>query len=69
MSERGTPRRSTVTIDQLWVMAGTWYASRLTLESRRPAAAEIRGIFSGILGSRKVSDIIHLLAVRHQLCT
>jgi hypothetical protein len=46
--ERGTPRRPTVSMDQLWRMAVTWYASRLTLESRRPAAAEIRGIFAAI---------------------
>jgi hypothetical protein len=42
----GTSRRPTVTMDQLWGMATAWYASRLTLESRRPAAAEIPGIFA-----------------------
>ena len=45
---RGTARRPTVTMDQLWEMAVTWYGSRLTLESRRPAAPEIRGIFASI---------------------
>jgi hypothetical protein len=49
---RGTPRRPTVRMDQLWRMATTWYGSRLTPESHRPAAAEIRGIFAaiGLLG-------------------
>jgi hypothetical protein len=45
---RGTPRRPTVTMDQLWQIATIWYASRLTLESRRPAAQEIRAIFEGV---------------------
>ena len=45
---RGTPRRPTVRMDQLWQMAVTWYGSRLTPEARRPAAAEIRGIFAAI---------------------
>src|ERR1041384_1231672 len=35
-------------MDQLWTMATTWYASRLEEVSRRPQAAEMRGIFRAI---------------------
>ena len=35
-------------MDQLWQMAVTWYSNRLEPESRRPDAAEIRGIFERI---------------------
>ena len=35
-------------MDQLWQMAVTWYSTRLEPESRRPDAAEIRGIFERI---------------------
>jgi hypothetical protein len=45
---RGLARRPSVTMDQLWQLAVTWYASRLTPESRRPAPAEMRSIFEGI---------------------
>ena len=45
---KGTPRRPSVTIDQLWRLSVTWYSSRLTLESRRPAPTEMRSIFEGI---------------------
>jgi hypothetical protein len=45
---KNTPRRPTVTMDQLWKLATTWYSSRLTKESRRPAPAEMRTIFEGI---------------------
>lgn len=34
-----------VRMDQLWGMATAWYANRLDPASRRPAPAEIRGIF------------------------
>jgi hypothetical protein len=43
-----TPRRPTVTMDQLWKLATTWYGSRLTPESRRPQPAEMRAIFESI---------------------
>jgi hypothetical protein len=35
-------------MDQLWRLAVTWYATRLEADSRRPAPAEMRGIFAGI---------------------
>lgn len=45
-------RRPTVSMDQLWRLAVTWYATRLEPESRRPAPSEMRGIFEaiGLLG-------------------
>lgn len=46
--ERGVPLRPLVTIDQLWAMATTWYATRLDADSRRPKPDEIRGIFARI---------------------
>lgn len=46
--ERRTPRRPTVRMDQLWRLAVTWYATRLEADSRRPAPAEMRGIFESI---------------------
>ena len=45
---RGAPRRPVVTMQQLWTMATTWYASRLEVDSRRPQADEMRGIFAAI---------------------
>ncbi len=42
------PRRPLVTLDQLWHLASVWYANRLTVESRRPAADEIVGIFAAV---------------------
>ena len=45
---RGIEPRPRVRMDQLWKMAVTWYATRLEAESRRPAPAEIRGIFAAI---------------------
>ncbi len=46
-ARRASPR-PVVRIDQLWRLAVTWYGSRLQPDSRRPAAAEIPGIFAGI---------------------
>jgi hypothetical protein len=37
-----------VLVDQLWQLAVTWYGSRLEPDSRRPAPAEMRGIFAAI---------------------
>jgi hypothetical protein len=37
-----------VRVDQLWQLAVTWYGSRLEPDSRRPAPAEMRGIFAAI---------------------
>ncbi|MFI5372586.1 MAG: hypothetical protein ACHQ52_13605, partial [Candidatus Eisenbacteria bacterium] len=45
---RSTPLRPLVTMDQLWTMATTWYATRLEEVSRRPGADEMRGIFAAI---------------------
>jgi len=45
---KGVPRRPLVRMDQLWTMSVTWYGTRLDPDSRRPAPAEIRGIFAGI---------------------
>ena len=41
-------RRPSVRMDQLWHLAVTWYGTRLEPESRRPAPAEMRGIFEGL---------------------
>ena len=42
------PRRPLVSLDQLWHLAVHWYANRITVESRRPAAAEMVSIFASI---------------------
>jgi len=45
---RGVVPRPIVRMDQLWHLAVTWYGTRLEAVSRRPAAAEMRGIFESI---------------------
>jgi hypothetical protein len=45
---RGVPAGPPVRMDQLWHLAVTWYGTRLQEDSRRPAAAEMRGIFQSI---------------------
>ena len=45
---RGVSPRPIVRMDQLWQLAVTWYGTRLEAESRRPAPAEMRGIFEGL---------------------
>jgi len=45
---RGAEPGPAVRLDQLWQLAVTWYGSRLEPESRRPAPAEMRGIFAGL---------------------
>ena len=47
-SSRQLPRRPVISMDQLWHLATTWYENRLTIESRRPAADEMIGIFADI---------------------
>ena len=47
-SKRGEPLRPLATMPQLWMMATTWYSTRLEETSRRPKGDEIRGIFAGI---------------------
>jgi hypothetical protein len=42
---RGVPRRPTVFPHQLWQLALVWYENRLTVESRRPDAAEMVEVF------------------------
>ena len=42
------PLRPLVTMDQLWIMATTWYSTRLEAASRRPAPTEMRSIFASI---------------------
>ena len=44
---RGVPVRPLVTIDQLWTLATTWYATRLQENSRRPRPDEMKAIFAG----------------------
>jgi hypothetical protein len=45
---RNIPRRPLVRLDQLWQLAVTWYANRLTIESRRPKPDEMMSIFASI---------------------
>ena len=42
------PRRPIISLDQLWQLAVHWYANRLTVESRRPAADEMVSIFASV---------------------
>ncbi len=44
----GSPVRPLVDLEQLWFLSTTWYGNRLTVESRRPKADEMVGIFAGI---------------------
>jgi hypothetical protein len=37
-----------VTIPQLWVLATSWYSTRLQEDSRRPRPDEMRAIFAGL---------------------
>ena len=46
--ERGLPVRPMVSMTQLWHLADTWYSNRLTIDSRRPVAAEMTQIFAAI---------------------
>ena len=45
---RGIEPKPTVTIPQLWQLSTTWYATRLSAESRRPGPTEMRDIFASI---------------------
>ena len=40
--------RPLVAIDQLWMLATTWYSNRLQEDSRRPQPDEMRTIFAGL---------------------
>jgi hypothetical protein len=45
---RGLPVRPVIDLEQLWVLAVAWYGSRLTVDSRRPAADEMVEIFERV---------------------
>ena len=45
---QGHVQRPIVSMDQLWALAKTWYATRLQPDSRRPQPKEMREIFAGI---------------------
>ena len=45
---RGLPRRPSINLKQLWSLALTWYGNCLSVESRRPAAGEMREIFAQV---------------------
>jgi hypothetical protein len=45
---RQIARRPLVSLEQLWHLAVTWYANRLTVESRRPAADEMVAVFASV---------------------
>jgi hypothetical protein len=45
---RGNPVRPLIRLDQLWHLAVTWYANRLTVDSRRPAPDEMVAIFAEV---------------------
>ena len=44
----GVPKRPILGLDQLWHLAVSWYANRLTVESRRPGPGEMVEILAGI---------------------
>jgi hypothetical protein len=44
----GLPVRPIIDLNQLWYLATTWYANRLTVESRRPGPDEMVEIFARI---------------------
>ncbi len=46
------PKRPLVSLERLWVLATSWYGSRLTPEARRPVGDEARAIFAdlGLVG-------------------
>ena len=58
------PLRPLVTMDQLWTLATTWYATRLQEESRRPQADEMRAIFAGdeIMGTKIFAGLPSFIA-------
>lgn len=46
--ERGIRPRPLVTLEQLWELAVTWYATRLSPDARRPGPDEMRRIFARV---------------------
>lgn len=47
-TERGVLMRPLVTMEQLWMLATTWYATRLREDSRRPRPEEMVLIFASL---------------------
>ena len=47
-AERGVLMRPLVTMEQLWMLATTWYATRLREDSRRPLPEEMVLIFASL---------------------
>jgi hypothetical protein len=45
---RNLPVRPIINLEQLWHLAVTWYANRLTVDSRRPGPDEMVEIFASI---------------------
>jgi hypothetical protein len=45
---RNLPQRPIITLPQLWQLSVAWYGTRLTPEARRPAPAEMVGIFRDV---------------------
>jgi len=45
---RGLLKGPSISLNQLWYLAMTWYATRLTVESRRPGPEEMGEIFARI---------------------
>ena len=46
--ERSLPVRPILDLEQLWFLAQTWYSNRMTVESGRPEADQMLGIFESI---------------------
>jgi hypothetical protein len=44
----GHPVRPLLSMEQLWVLATTWYSTRLQEDSRRPQPDEMGEIFAGL---------------------
>jgi hypothetical protein len=67
------PRRPLISLEQLWQLAVHWYANRLSVESRRPAADEMVSIFASvgfwtILGS-EIGSMEDVVGQAHRLPT
>ena len=42
------PQRPLISLARLWQLAVIWYGNRMTIDSRRPAPAEMAAIFESI---------------------
>jgi hypothetical protein len=45
---QGQPLRPLLSMGQLWMLATTWYSTRLQEDARRPQPDEMRAIFAGL---------------------